>query len=104
MDFAGGIVIGTPNTGIDANNDDLIIRGNRIAKNGGLLPALRIARRALEAGLDLQLGCLVGETSLLSAAGLAFLQACPRVRFVEGAFGRFLLRQHNEYLSLAIHL
>ena len=33
----------------------------RIAKNGGLLPALRIARLALAAGLDVQLGCLVGE-------------------------------------------
>lgn len=64
----------------------------RIAKNGGLLPALRIARRALAAGLDVQLGCLVGETSILTAAGVAFLEACPQVRFVEGAFGRFLLR------------
>jgi len=64
----------------------------RIAKNGGLLPALRIAQRALAAGLDVQLGCLVGETSILTAAGVAFLEACPRVRFVEGAFGRFLLR------------
>lgn len=64
----------------------------RLAKNGGLLPALRIARRALAAGLDVQLGCLVGETSILSAAGVAFLEVCPQVRFVEGAFGRFLLR------------
>ncbi|MEW6197068.1 MAG: enolase C-terminal domain-like protein [Planctomycetota bacterium] len=64
----------------------------RIAKNGGLLPALRIARLALAAGLDVQLGCLVGETSLLSAAGVAFLEICPKVRFVEGAFGPFLLR------------
>ena len=29
----------------------------RIGKNGGLLPALRIARMALAAGLDVQLGC-----------------------------------------------
>lgn len=64
----------------------------RIAKNGGLMPALRIARLALAGGLDVQLGCLVGETSILSAAGLAFLDACPRVRFVEGAFGTLLLR------------
>jgi L-alanine-DL-glutamate epimerase-like enolase superfamily enzyme len=47
---------------------------------------------ALAAGLDVQLGCLVGETSILSAAGVAFLEACPRVRFVEGAFGARLLR------------
>lgn len=64
----------------------------RIAKHGGLLPALRIARQALAAGLDVQLGCLVGETSLLTAAGIHFLELCPRARFVEGAFGRILLR------------
>ncbi len=65
----------------------------RLAKNGGLLPALKLARLALGAGLDVQLGCMVGETSILSAAGVAFLEACPKVRFVEGAFGPFLLRQ-----------
>jgi len=64
----------------------------RIAKNGGLMPALRVARMAIAAGRHVQLGCLVGETSLLSAAGIAFLEACPKVRFVEGAYGRFLLR------------
>ena len=64
----------------------------RIAKNGGLLPALRLARAALATGADVQLGCLVGETSILSAAGVAFLEACPSVRFAEGAFGRWLLR------------
>ncbi len=63
----------------------------RLAKNGGLLPALRIARLVLAGGRDVQLGCMVGETSLLSAAGVAFLEACPKVRFAEGAFGRRLL-------------
>lgn len=63
----------------------------RLAKNGGLLPSLAIAQRVLEADRDVQLGCLVGETSILSAAGLAFLECCPSVRFVEGAFGPFLL-------------
>ncbi|MGD8450487.1 MAG: enolase C-terminal domain-like protein [Phycisphaerae bacterium] len=65
----------------------------RIAKNGGLMPALRIARLALTSGLEVQLGCLVGETSVLTAAGIGFLEACPKVRFVEGAFGRLLLRR-----------
>lgn len=64
----------------------------RLAKNGGLMPALRLAKLALQNGLDVQLGCLVGETSILSAAGVAFLECCPSVRFVEGAFGRLLLR------------
>lgn len=65
----------------------------RLAKHGGLLPSLRIARLVLQAGKDVQLGCLVGETSILAAAGAAFLRACPRVRFAEGAFGRFLLKK-----------
>ena len=72
----------------------------RIAKNGGLMPALRIARLGLAAGLDIQLGCLVGETSILTAAGIAFLEACPRVRFVEGAYGRWLLRDDVARRSL----
>jgi muconate cycloisomerase len=72
--------------------DGVKVLNIRIAKNGGLLSALRIARLALVAGLDVQLGCLVGETSILTAAGMAFLEASPRVRFAEGAFGRFLMR------------
>lgn len=64
----------------------------RLAKNGGLMPALRMARLALTSGLDVQLGCLVGETSLLTATGVGFLETCPQARFVEGAFGRFLLK------------
>jgi muconate cycloisomerase len=64
----------------------------RLAKNGGLLPALRIARLALASGVNVQLGCLVGETSILSAAGIAFLEACPGVRFAEGAYGPWLLK------------
>jgi muconate cycloisomerase len=63
----------------------------RLAKVGGFMPALRMAHMALTAGRDVQLGCLVGETSLLTAAGRAFLEACPHVRFVEGAFGGWLL-------------
>ncbi len=64
----------------------------RLAKVGGLLPALRMAHLVLSAGREVQLGCLVGETSLLSAAGAAFLEICPRARFAEGAFGGWLLR------------
>lgn len=64
----------------------------RLAKNGGLIPSIRMARMAQRAGLMVQLGCLVGETSLLSAAGRWFLQLVPGVRFAEGSYGRFLLR------------
>jgi len=64
----------------------------RISKNGGLLPALRLAALAQKRGIHVQLGCMVGETSILSAAGRWFLQLAPGVKFAEGSFGRFLLR------------
>jgi len=63
----------------------------RISKCGGLLPSLRLAALARRENVDIQLGCMVGETSILSAAGLRFLQVCPGVRWAEGCFGSFLL-------------
>ena len=69
----------------------------RISKCGGLIGAYARCREALNAGLVLQVGCQVGESSLLSAAHLALLSALapltPGVRFAEGCFGRHLLRE-----------
>jgi len=64
----------------------------RISKNGGLLPALRLALLARRHGVQCQLGCMVGETSLLSAAGRWFLQWTAGIEIAEGSFGHFLLR------------
>jgi L-alanine-DL-glutamate epimerase-like enolase superfamily enzyme len=69
----------------------------RISKCGGLIGAYARCREALDAGLVLQVGCQVGESSLLSAAHLTLLSALapltPGVRFAEGCFGRHLLRE-----------
>lgn len=64
----------------------------RISKNGGLLPAMRLAGLARQRRLTFQLGCMVGETSVLSAAGRRFLEYVPGVIFAEGSYGKFLLR------------
>ena len=65
----------------------------RITKNGGLVQSLKLALLAHHLGLDFQLGCLVGETGVLSAAGRVFLELMGmRVRFAEGSYGRWLLR------------
>ena len=64
----------------------------RISKCGGLVASLARSRRALEAGLTLQVGCQVGETSQLSAAQLLLLRALGGgVRYAEGCFGERLL-------------
>jgi L-Ala-D/L-Glu epimerase len=69
----------------------------RISKCGGLVAAYARCREALDAGLTLQVGCQVGESSLLSAAHVTLLAALaplePGVRYAEGCFGRHLLRE-----------
>lgn len=63
----------------------------RISKCGGLMPSLRLAHFARKHGVLIQLGCMVGETSILSAVGRKFLELVPGVRFAEGSFGSLLL-------------
>jgi len=69
----------------------------RISKCGGLVGAYARCREVLDTGLMLQVGCQVGESSLLSAAHLALLSALaplrPGVTYAEGCFGRHLLRE-----------
>lgn len=63
----------------------------RISKCGGLVASFNRCKRALEAGMVLQVGAQVGETSLLSSAQLMLLAAVPEVRYAEGCFGLHLL-------------
>ncbi len=65
----------------------------RISKCGGLIAAFDMAKKALARGLEIQIGCQVGESSLLSAAHLSLLPAVTRVKYVEGCFGKHLLRE-----------
>jgi muconate cycloisomerase len=63
----------------------------RLSKCGGLGAAIRIRRMAEEAGILCQLGCHVGETSILSAAGRHFALTIPNLSYVEGSFSSYLL-------------
>ncbi len=65
----------------------------RISKCGGLIATLARCREALDAGLWVQVGCQVGESSLLSAAHLHLCAAFPEVRHAEGCFGKLLLAE-----------
>jgi len=64
----------------------------RLSKNGGLIPSIRLAIQARRAGVQTQLGCMVGETSLLSAAARRFLQIVPGITRCEGNYGGWLLK------------
>ncbi len=65
----------------------------RLSKCGGLGNALKIKKLADQAGVLCQLGCQVGETSILAAAGRHFALAVDSLVYVEGSFAPLLLAQ-----------
>ncbi|MEO1995685.1 MAG: enolase C-terminal domain-like protein [Planctomycetaceae bacterium] len=64
----------------------------RISKCGGLTNTLLLAAMAHRAGLGYQLGCQVGETGILSAAGRHIACSIDHILSLEGSFDRFLVR------------
>jgi L-Ala-D/L-Glu epimerase len=65
----------------------------RLSKCGGFIPSLRLAQLAKRAGLMCQLGCQVGETAVLSAAGRHFGCTVGELRYLEGSYDRHLVRE-----------
>jgi muconate cycloisomerase len=66
----------------------------RLSKCGGFVSSLRILAEAKRAGLGAWLGCMVGESPLLSAAGRAFALSVAGLRHLEGAYDRHLFAEH----------
>lgn len=64
----------------------------RLSKCGGFIPSLRLAQLARRHGLACQLGCQVGETAVLSAAGRHFAASVAGLRYLEGSYDRHLVR------------
>ena len=65
----------------------------RLSKCGGFLPSLRLAQLARRHGLGYQLGCQIGETALLSAAGRHFASSVADLRYVEGSYDHHMVRE-----------
>lgn len=65
----------------------------RLSKCGGFGPCLKLASVARAAGVRMQLGCQVGETALLSAAGRHLAAHFEDFAWVEGSFGTLLLSE-----------
>ncbi len=63
----------------------------RLSKCGGFIPSLRLAQFAKRHGIGVQLGCQVGETAILSAAGRHFATSVDGLRYLEGSFDRHLV-------------
>ena len=65
----------------------------RLSKCGGFIPSLRLVQFARRHGLGYQLGCQVGETAILSAAGRHFASSVADLRYVEGSYDSHLVRE-----------
>lgn len=65
----------------------------RLSKCGGFIPSLRLAQFARQHQLGIQLGCQVGETALLSAAGRHFASSVADLRYREGSYDSHLVRE-----------
>ncbi len=65
----------------------------RLSKCGGFIPSLRLAQFAALHGLGCQLGCQVGETAILSAAGRHFACSVAGLRYLEGSYDRHLVHE-----------
>ena len=65
----------------------------RLSKCGGFVNSLRLAAEARRAGLGYQLGCQVGETGILSAAGRHFASSVVDLKYLEGSYDRYLVAE-----------
>ncbi|MDP3029543.1 MAG: enolase C-terminal domain-like protein [Deltaproteobacteria bacterium] len=65
----------------------------RLSKCGGFLNAAKILQTGKEAGVKALLGCHVGETGILSAAGRHFAQCFDELVYIEGSFSSLLLKE-----------
>jgi muconate cycloisomerase len=65
----------------------------RLSKCGGFVPSLRLVQFVHQHGLACQLGCQVGETAVLSAAGRHFAASVGGLRYLEGSYDGHLVRE-----------
>jgi L-alanine-DL-glutamate epimerase-like enolase superfamily enzyme len=64
----------------------------RLSKCGGILAAVRMHEIARKKGIASQLGCQVGETGILAAAGRQ-LAVCRELVHLEGSYSNYLLKE-----------
>jgi L-Ala-D/L-Glu epimerase len=77
-----------------AVRDGLCDRFNlRLSKCGGYIATLRLAQLARRYGIGIQLGCQVGESAILTAAGRHFATSVADLTAVEGSYDRHLVRE-----------
>ena len=66
----------------------------RLSKCGGFRRSLRIIDHLRMNGLSFQIGCQLGESGILSAAGRALSLLCNDAKYYDGSYDRFMLKEN----------
>jgi len=66
----------------------------RLSKCGGFFNSLQIMQRIRDARLSYQVGCQLGESGILSAAGRALCVASSDALYYDGSYDAFLLKEN----------
>jgi len=64
----------------------------RLSKCGGIFRSLDIMKIADDHGMSYQIGCLIGESGILSAAARHMASIVKNIAYFEGSYSRFLLK------------
>jgi muconate cycloisomerase len=67
----------------------------RLSKCGGLHSSLAILERLRRAGILFQIGCQLGESGILSAAGRTLSLLSADARYHDGSYDAFLLEENT---------
>jgi muconate cycloisomerase len=67
----------------------------KLCRSGGFARALAIIRRLRRAGIGYQIGCTLGESGILSAAGRALCLRSSDALYYDGSYDRFLLAENT---------
>src|SRR4030043_58842 len=66
----------------------------RLSKCGGFRKSLKLIDYLRNKGIPFQIGCQLGETGLLSAAGRALSLLCGDAVYYDGSYDAFLLKEN----------
>ena len=98
---ANGVILMACESAPTLNDVERIIREGyyqminvKLSRNGGFRRSLRIIETIRKSGLSFQIGCTIGESGILSAAGRALSLLCRDAKYYDGSYDRFLLKEN----------
>jgi L-alanine-DL-glutamate epimerase-like enolase superfamily enzyme len=77
-----------------SRNDHYQMINVRLSKNGGFRNSLKIIEHLRRNGISFQIGCHLGESGILSAAGRILCLLCNDAVYYDGSYDEFLLKEN----------